>query len=123
MNKPPVPYCETSAYIHQRYEDTANLIFHQQQKKKKRESPGHKREPVVYKPYLPADGGDVTADSAAAAAAVDFSHYGNTGIVVRKEVLGQTVNSMSTPTRRERVPITVERKDGQVVQSRLCVLM
>lgn len=70
MNRPPAPYWESSFQIHQRYEDTALVIFQQIQKKKEsRFSPFSK---------IPSTSNHI-----------NFGHYGNTGVVAKKEAAKQ----------------------------------
>lgn len=92
-SKQPASFFESSYYIHQRYEDTALVIF-QQQQRKKRDSTFEMKRPVhreheVNKSH------------------VELGHYGNPGIIVKEDI----VNDMKV------------RVDKSPVQSTVCVIV
>ena len=79
MNKTP-SYYDSSYFVHQRYEDTSLMIFQQQQRKKRDSQLDLKRRSVT--------------DSSATGGNVDFSHYGNSGVVAKKK----TIQNLKTDT-------------------------
>lgn len=83
MSKTP-SYYDSSYFVHQRYEDTSLMIFQQQQRKKRDSQLELKRRSFT---DHSASGGQ---------AHVDFSHYGNSGVVAKKKTI-QNLKTDTTP--------------------------
>lgn len=93
MSKQPSSFFESSYFIHQRYEDTALVIF-QQQQRKKRDSTFEMKRPV-HRDHEPKK------------SHVELGHYGNPGVIVK----GNITNEMKVHV------------DKTPVQSTVCVIV
>ena len=81
MNRPVPSYHDSSYFIHQRYEDTALLIFQKQQKLKQDAKKQAKNFPSLYR-----EPGPGSTDLS------DFSRYGNRGVVAKDSATGNRLD-------------------------------
>lgn len=81
MNRPVPSYRDSSYFIHQRYEDTALLIFQKQQKLKQDAKKQAKSLPSLHR-----EPGPGTSDH------LDFSRYGNRGVVAKEIATGNRLD-------------------------------
>lgn len=75
MSAQPSSFFESSYFIHQRYEDTALVVF-QQQQRKKRDSTFEMKRPV-HRDHR---------EHGANKSHVELGHYGNPGIIIKEEI-------------------------------------
>lgn len=77
-------YYDSPYFINQRYEDTALVIFQQQQRKKRDSQIGLNNRRSV-------------TESSVSGSHVDFGHYGNSGVVAKKKTI-QNLKTDTNPT-------------------------
>ena len=79
MNRPVPSYHDSSYFIHQRYEDTALLIFQQQQKLKQDAKKQAKHFPSLYREPAPGT-------------SPEFNRYGNRAVVAKDTATGNRLD-------------------------------